>query len=60
MGTALLTEFNRYFAGTFYIFSPPKKGVEKTLCTDELNCILMEFLLHLHLQKPYPKLSQTT
>ena len=54
-------EFNRYFGGIFYIFSPPEKGMESSLCTDELNwCILKELLLHLHLQKPYPKLSQTT
>ena len=60
MGTALLMEFNQHFGGIFYIFSPPEKGIEKALCTDELNCILMEFLLHLHLQNIYPKLSQTT
>ena len=37
MGTALLTEFNRYFGRISYIFSPPKKDIEKALRTDELN-----------------------
>ena len=32
MGTALLTEFNRYFGGIFYIFSPPKNGMKRALC----------------------------
>ena len=60
MGTTLLTEFNWYFDGVFYIFSAREKGMEKALCTDELNCILMESSLHLYLEKSYPKLSQTT
>ena len=32
MRTALLAEFNRYFGGIFYIFSPPENSMEKSLC----------------------------